>query len=93
MTQMQVVAKHIVQYGCITRNTAIGMYRITRLAAIIKKMQNKGIPIVAEPVMRGRELVDYKYSYRSDYLERLQALRQANDLMERYGWNSKKKAA
>lgn len=92
MTQMQTVAKHIVQYGCITRNTAIGMYSITRLAAVIKKMQNHGIPIIAEPVMKGRKLVDYKYTFRSDYLTRIRAIKQANELLERYGWHNRKAA-
>lgn len=90
MTQMQTIAKHIVQYGHITRNQAIGMYQITRLAAVVKKMENKGIPVVAEPVLRGKRLVDYKYSYRSDYLTRLRALKKANELLEQHGWMNKK---
>jgi len=51
MTQMQTIAKHMVEYGHITRNTAIGMYQITRLAAVIQKMEAHGVPIIAEPVI------------------------------------------
>lgn len=86
MTQMQTIARHMVEYGHITRNTAIGMYNITRLAAVVQKMEAKGIPIIAEPVMNGKRLVDYRYAYRPDYLERIRALKQANDLLERFGW-------
>lgn len=86
MTQMQTIARHMVEFGHITRNTAIGMYNITRLAAVIQKMEAKGIPIIAEPVMNGKRLVDYRYGYRPDYLERIRALKQANDLLERFGW-------
>jgi hypothetical protein len=93
MTQMHTVARHIIKYGHITRNTAIGMHRITRLAAVIKRMENHGVPVIAEPVMVGRKLVDYKYSYRTDFLERIRALDTAELLLEQYGWNNKKKAA
>lgn len=86
MTQMQTIARHMVDYGHITRNTAIGMYRITRLAAVVQNMENKGVPIIAEPVMEGKKLVDYRYSYRPDFLERLRALKTAKELMERFGW-------
>jgi hypothetical protein len=65
MTQMHTVARHIVKYGHITRNTAIGMHHITRLAAVMKRMESHGVPVIAEPVMVGRKLVDYKYSYRT----------------------------
>jgi hypothetical protein len=87
---MQVIAKHMLQYGHITRNTAIGMYQITRLAAVIDRMRSAGVPIIAEPVMKGKKLVDYKYAYRPDYLERIRALQQANALLERYGWTARK---
>ncbi len=90
MTQQQTVARHIVQYGYLTRNCAIGMYGITRLAAVVEAMKDKGIPIVSEPVMQGKKLVDYKYSYRGDYLERIRALAQANDLLERFGWKTRR---
>lgn len=89
MAQLQTVARHIVQYGEITRNTAIGMYQITRLAAVVKKMNRKGIPIVSEPIMQGHRLVDWRYSYRTDYLERIRALKTASELLEQYGWNKK----
>ena len=89
MTQMQTIAKHMVDYGHITRNTAIGMYQITRLAAVIQKMEAHGVPIIAEPVMQGKRLVDYRYSYRPDFLERLRAIKTANELLERYGWPKK----
>lgn len=91
MTQQQTVARHIVQFGEITRNTAIGMYQITRLAAVVKKMNRNGIPIISEPIMQGRRLVDWRYTYRADFLERIRAYKTANDLLEQYGW--KKKAA
>lgn len=92
MTQMQVIAKHMLQYGHITRNTAIGMYQITRLAAVIDRMRTSGVPIIAEPVMKDNKLVDYKYSYRPDYLERVRALQKAHALLERFGWTTKKAA-
>lgn len=86
MTQMQTVARHIVQYGSITRNTAIGMYQITRLAAVVKQLAKLGIPIVSEAVMNGKRVVDWKYSYRQDHLDRLRAFQKANELLEQYGW-------
>jgi hypothetical protein len=89
MTQMQTIAKHMVEYGHITRNTAIGMYQITRLAAVIQKMEAHGVPIVAEPIKVGKRLVDYRYAYRPDFLERLRAIKTANELLERYGWPKK----
>lgn len=88
MTQMHTLARHMVEYGHITRNQAIGMYGITRLAAVIHKMEAKGLPIVAEPVYEGKKLKDYKYSFRSDYLARIRALKKAHDLLEQYGWKT-----
>lgn len=86
MTQMHTLARHMVEYGHVTRNTAIGMYGITRLAAVIQKMEAKGLPIIAEPIYDGKKLKDYKYSFREDYLARIRALKKANDLLEQHGW-------
>lgn len=90
MTQAQTVARHIMKFGDITRNTAIGMYQISRLAAVVKQLTRKGVPIVSEPVMQGKRLVDWRYSYRQDYLDRMRALVQANELLERHGWKTPK---
>lgn len=89
MTQLQQVARHIVQYGEITRNTAIGMYQITRLAAVTHEMFKRGIPVISEPIYQGRRIVDWRYTYRTDYLERLRALKTAAELLERFGWQKK----
>lgn len=86
MTQAQTVARHIVQYGDITRNTAIGMYQISRLAAVIKQLQARGVPILSEAVKKDGKVVDWKYSYRQDYLDKLRALQRANAILEQYGW-------
>lgn len=86
MTQMQTVARHIVQYGYITRITAIGMYQITRLAAVTKRLSKLGVPIVSEAVKQNGKVVDWKYSYRQDYLDKLRALQKANSLLEQFGW-------
>lgn len=86
MTQLQTVARHIVQYGAITRTTAIGMYQISRLAAVAKRLAQRGVPIVSESVKKDGKVVDWKYSYRQDYLDRIRALQKANDLLEQYGW-------
>jgi hypothetical protein len=86
MTQMQVVAKHILQYGAITRNTAIGMYQISRLAAVANRLAKQGVPITSEPVFKGGKVVDWKYAYRQDYLDRIRALVKANALLEQHGW-------
>lgn len=90
MTQLQQVARHIVKHGEITRNTAIGMYRITRLAAVVKKMHKAGIPVISEAIYdKHKTLVDWRYTYREDYLERIRALKTAADLLEQYGWNKR----
>lgn len=86
MTQLQTVAKHIVQYGEITRNTAIGMYRITRLAAVAKRLKQLGVPVMAEAIKQGKRVVDYRYTYRQDYLDKIRALKKANELLVAHGW-------
>lgn len=86
MTQQQQVALHIVKFGSITRNTAIGMYQISRLAAVVNALAKRGVPIVSEPIYRAKRIVDWKYSYRQDFLDRLRALQKANELLEQYGW-------
>lgn len=88
MTQQQTVARHIVQYGAITRNTAIGMYQISRLAAVVNGLVKLGVPIVSEPIIKGKRIVDWKYSYRQDYLDRIRALQKANSLLEQFGWKT-----
>lgn len=89
MTQQQIVARHILQYGSLTRNCAIGMYQITRLAAVVEAMKDKGLPILSEPIYQGKKLVDFKYYYREDFLTRMRALKQAQELLERFGWSKK----
>lgn len=61
-TQMGKVFRHMMKYGYLTRNEAIGIYRITRLAAVIQRIEARGFPIIAEHIPDG----DYKYTLRQD---------------------------
>lgn len=42
MTQSEKVVKHLAKYGSINSIEAIGLYRITRLAAVIHKLNKIG---------------------------------------------------
>lgn len=89
MTQAQTIARHIVKYGEITRNQSIGLYRITRLAAVVKQLAEKGVPIISEAIKDNGRVVDWRYTYRTDYLERIRGLAKAQELLERYSWPKK----
>lgn len=78
-TQRQIVTEHILKYGHITRNEAIGMYGITRLAAIMHHMAKE----YKVPVISQQKKKDYSYTFRYDFLNRIRELKQAKDLMEK----------
>jgi len=45
MTQIQTILEHLQTQGKITSATAIGVYGITRLAAVIDKLTKQGVKI------------------------------------------------
>ncbi|MCX4024771.1 helix-turn-helix domain-containing protein [Spartinivicinus marinus] len=78
--QRQIVTEHILKYGHITRNEAIGMYGITRLAAVVHDMtKNYDVPIIAK-----QEDTDYSYSFRWDFLDKVRDIKHARDLMHKH---------
>lgn len=61
MTQAQQVESYLASKGTITSVTAIGMYGITRLAAVIHTMNKKGANI------RSRQIEGVKGKYAEYY--------------------------
>lgn len=45
MTQMEIVRKHLGQYGSISPLEAQSNYNIWRLAAVVLRLKNKGVDI------------------------------------------------
>ena len=78
--QRQVVTEHILKYGHITRNEAIGMYGITRLAAVVHDMAKRyHVPIISK-----QENMDYSYSFRWDFLAKVRDIKHAAELMGKH---------
>lgn len=83
LTQKQVVFNHVIKYGSISRNEAIGLYRITRLAAVIFEMAKDGLEFSRE----GPKRKDYRYTPKnSELLAEIRDLRTAKELTEKHGY-------
>ncbi|MCX4025650.1 hypothetical protein H0A36_22145 [Endozoicomonas sp. SM1973] len=67
--QRQIISEHILKYGHITRNEAIGLYRITRLAAVIHSIAK----ITNASFIKEERDGDYVYSLPWPYIEELRA--------------------
>ncbi len=48
MTQLDKINNHLISHGQITSITAIGLYGVTRLAAVINKLKAEGATIKTE---------------------------------------------
>ena len=83
MNQREKVLEHLIKYGSITRNEAIGTYRITRLAEYARQLKDMGIQLIRS--YEGKNKDDYRYTVPEDKLEAMRAARKAKEFANRYG--------
>jgi len=83
MTQLEKVLEHLIKYGSITRNEAIGTYHITRLAEYCRQLKTKGIELIRS--YEGKNKNDYRYTVPEHKLEIMRQAKQAKEFATRYG--------
>ena len=62
MTQSQQIMQHLRTGRSITSIEAIGLYGITRLAAVVHTLTSEGVPIISTPKMGVRKRKYASYS-------------------------------
>ena len=87
MTQNELIINHLIKYGHITRNEAFGIYRITRLAARIKELEQQGLVFIRE--FLGKHRQDYRYSVPEHLLIEMRNAKIAREYMRNHGFNLK----
>lgn len=82
-TQKQKIMRHLIKYGSITRNEAIGIYSITRLAEYMRQLKAEGVTVIREYL--GKNKADYRYTVSEDHLDMMRSAKQAKEFADTYG--------